>query len=152
VDKLDKEPWEAVKKELLSKGIDEDQCDSLWSFVQLKDSPFALLEKLKNNEKLNTNSKAKEALEDMSILFEYLDILKVHDYMLFDLSLARGLDYYTGLIYEAILTDTDRVGSIAGGGRYDNLVGIFSKKTIPSVGVSIGIERVFNILEENLKV
>jgi histidyl-tRNA synthetase len=70
----------------------------------------------------------------------------------FDLSLARGLDYYTGLIYEAVLTDTDRVGSIAAGGRYDDLLGMFSNKSVPAVGVSIGIERVFNILEEKMKV
>ena len=69
----------------------------------------------------------------------------------FDFSLARGLDYYTGLIYEAVLTDpSNKVGSIAGGGRYDGLVGMFSGKQIPAVGVSIGIERVFAILEEKL--
>ena len=65
---------------------------------------------------------------------------------MFDFSLARGLDYYTGLIYEAVLTGSDR-GSIAGGGRYDGLVGMFSGKNIPAVGVSIGIERIFAILE-----
>jgi histidyl-tRNA synthetase len=78
--------------------------------------------------------------------------MKVIPYMSFDLSLARGLDYYTGLIYEAVLTDSDKFGSIAGGGRYDDLLGMFSSKSIPAVGVSIGIERVFNILEEHLKV
>lgn len=72
------------------------------------------------------------------------------DHIVFDFSLARGLDYYTGLIYEAVLTDTDRLGSIAGGGRYDGLVGMFSGKDIPSIGVSIGIERVFAILEEKI--
>jgi histidyl-tRNA synthetase len=152
VDKLDKEPWEVVKKELLDKGLDEIQTEKLWSYVQLKDSPKVLLEKLKSNENLLTNTKSKEALEDMEILFDYLEIMKITDYMIFDLSLARGLDYYTGIIYEATLTDTDKVGSIAGGGRYDDLLGMFSSKTIPAVGVSIGIERVFNILEENLKV
>jgi len=70
------------------------------------------------------------------------------DNISFDFSLARGLDYYTGLIYECVLTDTDRLGSIAGGGRYDNLIGMFSGKQIPAIGVSIGIERVFSILEE----
>jgi len=70
--------------------------------------------------------------------------------ILFDFSLARGLDYYTGLIYECVFTDTDRVGSIAGGGRYDGLVGMFSGKDIPAVGASIGIERVFAILEEKV--
>jgi histidyl-tRNA synthetase len=152
VDKLDKEPWEVVKKELLDKGLDEIQTEKLWSYVQLKGSPKVLLEKLKSNESLMTNTKSKEALEEMETLFDYLEIMNITDYMLFDLSLARGLDYYTGIIYEAILTDTDKVGSIAGGGRYDDLLGMFSSKTIPAVGVSIGIERVFNILEENLKV
>lgn len=84
-------------------------------------------------------------------MFEYLDAYNCLDRLSFDFSLARGLDYYTGLIYEAVLTDTDRVGSIAGGGRYDGLVGMFSNKPIPAVGVSIGIERVFAILEEKSK-
>jgi histidyl-tRNA synthetase len=87
----------------------------------------------------------------MDTLFEYLDAYNCLDRLSFDFSLARGLDYYTGLIYEAVLTDTDRVGSIAGGGRYDGLVGMFSNKPIPAVGVSIGIERVFAILEEKSK-
>lgn len=152
VDKLDKEPWEVVKKELLGKGIDDSQADKLWSFVQLNDSPFKLLEVLKTNESLNKNDKAKEALDEMQTLFEYLDIMRITDNFIFDLSLARGLDYYTGLIYEAVLTDTDKVGSIAGGGRYDDLLGMFGSKSIPAVGVSIGIERIFNILEEHLKV
>jgi histidyl-tRNA synthetase len=87
----------------------------------------------------------------METLFDYLDAYNCLDSISFDFSLARGLDYYTGLIYEAVLTDTDRVGSIAGGGRYDGLVGMFSNKPIPAVGVSIGIERVFAILEEKSK-
>jgi histidyl-tRNA synthetase len=71
--------------------------------------------------------------------------------ILFDFSLARGLDYYTGLIYEGVLLDEGKVGSIAGGGRYDGLVGMFAGKDIPAIGVSIGIERVFAILEEKSK-
>ena len=88
----------------------------------------------------------------MELLFEYLKNMNCLHRLSFDFSLARGLDYYTGLIYEAVLTDpNNRVGSIAGGGRYDGLVGMFSGKQIPAVGVSIGIERVFAILEEKLK-
>jgi histidyl-tRNA synthetase len=151
VDKLDKEEWATVKKELLEKGINEEQSDKLWSFVQLKDKPKVLLEKLKANNELQSNQKGKTALEEMGILFDYLEILGTDKYCTFDLSLARGLDYYTGLIYETVLTDTDKVGSISGGGRYDNLVGMFSGKQIPAVGVSIGIERIFNILEEKYK-
>ena len=151
VDKLDKEEWTTVKKELIEKGINEEQSEKLWSFVQLKDKPKALLEKLNTNNELLSNKKGKTALEELAILFDYLEILDIDKYCTFDLSLARGLDYYTGLIYETVLTDTDKVGSISGGGRYDDLVGMFSGKQIPAVGVSIGIERIFNILEEKYK-
>ena len=151
VDKLDKEEWATVKKELLEKGITEEQSEKLWNFVQLKDKPKVLLEKLKSNNELLSNQKGKTALDEMDILFDYLEIMDIDKYCTFDLSLARGLDYYTGLIYETVLTDTDKVGSISGGGRFDNLVGMFSGKQIPAVGVSIGIERIFNILEEKYK-
>ena len=151
VDKLDKEEWTTVKKELLEKGITEEQSEKLWNFVQLKDKPKLLLEKLKSNNELLSNQKGKTALDEMDILFDYLEIMDIDKYCTFDLSLARGLDYYTGLIYETVLTDTDKVGSISGGGRFDNLVGMFSGKQIPAVGVSIGIERIFNILEEKYK-
>jgi len=91
---------------------------------------------------------AVEGLNDLKTLFKYLDIYGVTDKVIFDLSLARGLDYYTGVIYEAALTDTDKVGSIAAGGRYDNLVGIFGGENIPAVGFSVGVERIFSILED----
>ena len=151
VDKLDKEEWDNVKKELIEKGITEEQSEKLWSFVQLKDKPKILLEKLKSNLELTSNEKGKTALDELAILFDYLEITGTDKYCTFDLSLARGLDYYTGLIYETVLTDTDKVGSISGGGRYDDLLGMFSGKQIPAVGVSIGIERIFNILEEKYK-
>jgi histidyl-tRNA synthetase len=98
------------------------------------------------------HKEGEETIKEMELLFTYLENMKCLDNLSFDFSLARGLDYYTGLIYEAVLTDPmNRVGSIAGGGRYDGLVGMFSGKQIPSVGVSIGIERIFAILEEKLK-
>ncbi len=87
-----------------------------------------------------------KTIDEMEMLFTFLDAMGSLDNIQFDFSLARGLDYYTGLIYEAVLTGSDR-GSIAGGGRYDGLVGMFSGKNIPAVGVSIGIERIFAILE-----
>jgi histidyl-tRNA synthetase len=152
IDKLDKEPWEAVRDELVKvKGITDEQADKLNTFVILKDKPKVLLEKLKTIKEFLENEKGKKALNEMSILIDYLQILDVEKYCTFDLSLARGLDYYTGLIYETVLTDTDEVGSISGGGRFDNLIGMFSGKQIPAVGVSIGIERIFNILEKHYK-
>jgi histidyl-tRNA synthetase len=153
VDKLDKEDWQTVKKELIEKGVDETQCDKLHVFVQYKDSPRVLLEKLNTDGVLTKSDKGKEALEEMALLIDYLEIMDITKHISFDLSLARGLDYYTGLIFEAILTEGSSLGSIAGGGRYDDLLGMFSNgKTIPAIGGSIGIERVFNILEEKLKV
>ena len=152
IDKLDKEEWEKVRTELIGvKGITEEQADKLKTFVMLKDKPKVLLEKLKTMKEFLENEKGKKALDEMTILIDYLQILDVEKYCTFDLSLARGLDYYTGLIYETVLTDTDEVGSISGGGRFDNLIGMFSGKQIPAVGVSIGIERIFNILEKHYK-
>ena len=152
IDKLDKEPWDKVKTELIEvKGVTEEQAKKLQTFVVLKDKPKDLLDKLMAMKELIENEKGKKALDEMGILIEYLQILKVDKYCTFDLSLARGLDYYTGLIYETVLTDTDEVGSISGGGRFDNLIGMFSGKQIPAVGVSIGIERIFNILEKHYK-
>ena len=85
----------------------------------------------------------------MGILFKYLTDVNCTEGILFDLSLARGLDYYTGIIYEAVLDDSSvGLGSIAGGGRYDELVGMFSNKDLPAVGLSIGIERIFGLLEK----
>jgi len=152
IDKLDKEPWETVKDELINmKGLTEEMCSKLEKFVQYKGQPWEMLQRLKDEKVFAGHEEGEECLREMELLFTYLDSMKVIDKILFDFSLARGLDYYTGVIYEAVLTDTDRVGSISGGGRYDGLIGMFSGKNIPSVGGSIGIERIFNILEEKAK-
>ncbi|CAL1413527.1 unnamed protein product [Linum trigynum] len=87
-------------------------------------------------------------LDELDILFEALDHSKCISKVVFDLSLARGLDYYTGVIYQAVFKGTTQVGSIAAGGRYDNLIGMFGTKQVPAVGVSLGIERVFAIMEQ----
>lgn len=148
IDKLDKEPWEKVKKELINqKGLTEEMTDKLYRFVQFKGKPWDLLNELKSAKVFEGHEVAEKTLEEMELLFTYLEGMGSLDNVLFDFSLARGLDYYTGLIYEVVLTGSDR-GSIAGGGRYDGLVGMFSGKNIPAVGVSVGIERIFAILEK----
>lgn len=90
----------------------------------------------------------------MQLLFKYAQLYNIDTSISFDLSLARGLDYYTGLIYEVVLTDQDiECGSIAAGGRYDGLVGMLadtSKWNVPCVGISLGIERIFTIIEEKM--
>eukprot|EP00357_Protocruzia_adherens_P000405 CAMPEP_0115040514 /NCGR_PEP_ID=MMETSP0216-20121206/44865_1 /TAXON_ID=223996 /ORGANISM="Protocruzia adherens, Strain Boccale" /LENGTH=896 /DNA_ID=CAMNT_0002421751 /DNA_START=185 /DNA_END=2871 /DNA_ORIENTATION=+ len=153
IDKLDKEPWEKVRKELVvDKGVTEEAADIISKFVVLNGECWEMYEKLTKDGLFNESAKGKEALEKMKVLFGYLDALEITPRIRFDLSLARGLDYYTGLIYEAVTLDPDfKVGSIGGGGRYDGLVGMFSGKDIPAVGASIGIERVFTILEEKAK-
>jgi histidyl-tRNA synthetase len=116
-----------------------------------------LIERLMSETDLPKSARAKQGLEEMRLLFKYLEIYRVTDKVSFDLSLARGLDYYTGVIYEAVLIgsgqpgdETVGVGSIAGGGRYDELVGMFAQSrnaNIPCIGFSIGVERIFSILK-----
>jgi len=110
--------------------------------------PLELYERLVNENVFAGSKEGEAALKEMGILFKYLTEVKCTENVLFDLSLARGLDYYTGIIYEAVLDDpSSGMGSIAGGGRYDELVGMFSNKDLPAVGLSIGIERIFGLLE-----
>lgn len=148
VDKLDKSPWEEVRKELVEqKQLDPIVADKIGDYVSKrgKDDLFA---ELKQDETLMKEPSAEQGLQALELLYKYCKIFKVDDKIEIDLSLARGLDYYTGVIYEAVLTNSE-VGSIAGGGRYDNLVGMFDvkKKNVPCVGVSIGVERIFSVLE-----
>ena len=157
VDKLDKASWEEVKAEMIEKGISGEVADRIWKYVQLKATngaeARAMIEKLEADEAIAANKPALEGLADMRKFLDYCDLMSVPDGAVsFDLSLARGLDYYTGIIYEAVLRGTS-VGSIAGGGRYDELVGMFHKKgrSIPCVGISVGIERLFAVVESQRK-
>ncbi|GMH81087.1 hypothetical protein TrVE_jg8634 [Triparma verrucosa] len=152
VDKLDKEPWEVVKIEMIEKGITETVADKIGTFVLQKSekTPFDLLDKLTSSNAFGSHIGASTALEDLRLMFTYLSSMGCLPYLSFDLSLARGLDYYTGCIYEAVSL-SGITGSIGGGGRYDGLAGRFCGEDIPCVGVSVGIERVFTIMEKKLK-
>ena len=187
VDKLDKSPWEEVRREMTEeKGLDGDIADKIGTYVVLKGSR-ELLEKLQADATLTANESANQGLADMELLFGYLTTFQVLDRISFDMSLARGLDYYTGVIYEVITEgsapkttssggqkvqtrapkkeskdkdgDEDRsndpsvgVGSIAAGGRYDELVGMFSgKNNVPCVGISFGVERIFSITKARME-
>lgn len=157
VDKLDKEPWSEVRREMIEdKGLTPQQADAVGTFVQLRTDvgqPRQLLARLTGADSpFGSHAGAAAALAEMGTLFDYLEAMDCMQFFSFDMSLARGLDYYTGAIYEAVLVDSGvNVGSIGGGGRYDNLVGMFSGKVIPAVGVSVGIERIFAILEERTR-
>ncbi|KAF8054669.1 hypothetical protein N665_1321s0015 [Sinapis alba] len=152
IDKLDKQSFEQVKKEMVEeKGLSAEIADRIGSFVKEQGAPMELLTKLREEgSEFLGNKSAKEALDELSIMFEALERSKCSHRVVFDLSLARGLDYYTGVIFEAVCIGAE-VGSIAAGGRYDNLIGMFGKEQVPAVGMSLGIERVFNILEKKQK-
>lgn len=165
VDKLDKAPWSEVKQEMVEvKGIPEEVADRIGGYVQQAGPIAEMLEKLKADETLAANAEVQAGINDLSLLSTYLQAMGAADKISFDLSLARGLDYYTGVIYECIVNagaaskapakkskkgedPSSLVGSIGAGGRYDNLVGVFGKRTIPCVGISFGVDRIFTILK-----
>ena len=188
VDKLDKTPWEEVKKEMVSeKGLDPDVADRIWEFVQRKGGR-EVTQELRKDERVTSNERLIQGLEEMDLLFSYLEAFNILDHVEFNLSLARGLDYYTGVIYEVVTEgsappfstaavaagaknykhakrekttefEEDRsndpsvgVGSVAAGGRYDELVGMFSGKAqIPCVGISFGVDRIFSIAKARME-
>jgi histidyl-tRNA synthetase len=163
IDKLDKLDWKDVKKEMVEeKGLSEETAEEIGKLVDMKGEPMAILEKLeREGSPFLENAGSKSALKELGTLFHYLQNANCLHRISFDLSLARGLDYYTGVIYEAVFKGSTsssseagqvtQFGSIAAGGRYDNLVGMFSKQPVPAVGVSLGIERVFAIMEQQLQ-
>ncbi|KAH7316642.1 histidyl-tRNA synthetase-like protein [Stachybotrys elegans] len=156
VDKLDKAPWAEVKKEMVEeKGLDEAVADKIGEYVKHSGGP-ELIELLRKDTEAMANENVEAGLKEMSLLFDYLKAYDITSKVSFDLSLARGLDYYTGLIYEVVTKlppdakahdEESRIGSIAAGGRYDNLVGMFGKRQIPCVGISFGVDRIFTILK-----
>lgn len=148
IDKLDKEPWEDVKKELVTvKSIPEDTADRIGKYCNQAGAPYEMLKILREDSSLSSNETACASLDAMEKLFEYLDAYGVLDKMSFDLTLARGLDYYTGVIFEAIIEkNKTKVGSIGAGGRYDDLVGGFKGQKVPCVGCSLGVERIMTFM------
>ncbi|KAL3803901.1 hypothetical protein ACHAW5_010671 [Stephanodiscus triporus] len=158
VDKLDKEPWGEVRREMVDeKGLAGDVADRIGEFVVLKGEPWEMYNSLMDAKKFGDHKGALDAMEDLRICFDYLDAMDKLRFISFDLSLARGLDYYTGVIYEAVcMNGNTQVGSIGGGGRYDNLVSMFQEagKVTPCVGVSVGIELASageNLMRERMK-
>uniref|UniRef100_A0A8D3DIW7 histidine--tRNA ligase n=1 Tax=Scophthalmus maximus TaxID=52904 RepID=A0A8D3DIW7_SCOMX len=120
VDKLDKMAWEDVKMEMVKeKGLSEEVADQIGEYVSMQGG-MDLAERLLQDQKMLQSKQACAGLSDIKLLFSYLQLFQVTDKVVFDLSLARGLDYYTGIIYEGVLTQAGEsvsVGSVAGGGR-----------------------------------
>uniref|UniRef100_A0A8C6CT83 histidine--tRNA ligase n=1 Tax=Moschus moschiferus TaxID=68415 RepID=A0A8C6CT83_MOSMO len=160
-DFLIKISWKDVRHEMVvKKGLAPEVADQIGDYVQCHGG-ISLVEQMFQDPRLSQNKQVLEGLGDLKLLFEYLTLFGVAEKVSFDLSLARGLDYYTGVIYEAVLLQTPvhakeeplNVGSVAAGGRYDGLVGMFDPRghKVPCVGLSIGVERIFSILEQRMK-
>lgn len=142
IDKLDKIGVDKVKIELENRGIDQDAIQVLGNLLSADNKVDVLKDILKDNEM------GQKGLEELDYIFDKIEILGLKTAKLeFDPTLARGLNYYTGAIFE-VLADDVQIGSICGGGRYDDLTGIFGLKNISGVGISFGAARIYDVMEE----
>ena len=138
VDKLDKIGLEGVRRELDKLGLEENKILKIIELLNLRGNPEELISLI--SRKYQGNKDVESALDHLS---QILDLVNTPGFVELDLSLVRGLDYYTGPIVEVVL-DKPRIGSVAGGGRYDNLIQLFLGKQMPATGVSVGIERIID--------
>lgn len=144
IDKLDKIGWDGVEEELRSKGIGEEAISRLKPILGLSGSNEEKLEKFADL--FGESEVGRKGVEELTYILDKLRHCKLQNEVRLDLSLARGLDYYTGTIFEVKALDTP-MGSITGGGRYDNLTGVFGQSGMSGVGISFGAERIFDVLE-----
>lgn len=143
IDKLDKVAWSEVAAELASKKIDTTAIQKL----------HQLLSKEINLQQLKTElaeiAIAQEGIAELEEILRYLEVLGIpNQYYTFDISLARGLDYYTGPIFETKLPKHPHIGSLNGGGRYNGLIASFGGRDLPAVGTSLGLDRIFTAMQQ----
>jgi len=149
IDKLGKIGKDGVKEELKKIGMPEKQIEELLKIISIEGK---YEEVLKEGEKLlKNNSKGKEGIEELKQIYEFSKIYGIAELLVLDFSLARGLDYYTGPIFE-IEVKKEKIGSLAGGGRYDKLIELYGGKPTPATGISLGIERIMEILKKEKKI
>lgn len=147
LDKLDKIGEDGVKKEMQEKGITATAIENLQPLFDFKGSNTSKLESLKTM--LATSEQGLKGVEELSFILTATDSLGLKSANLdLDVTLARGLNYYTGAIIEVAAPNTVKIGSICGGGRYDDLTGIFGLKDVSGVGISFGLDRIYLVLEE----
>ena len=147
IDKLEKIGLDSVKEELKDLEIQQDDINKIINFVLINGSANQKIEKLK---KLSIDNKQfKDGVNELDFVIKNLQSMNVdsNNYDI-DLTIARGLDYYTGTVYETKLKDYPSIGSVCSGGRYDNLASYYTDKKLPGVGISIGLTRLFYQLKE----
>jgi histidyl-tRNA synthetase len=144
IDKLDKIGLEKVKEELAAKGLTPAQISTIETYLSIEGNNS---EKLTQLAALIGNTEAgQKGMEEIKEVLEHEQLAAVHCQL--DLTLARGLNYYTGIIFEAKAPAQVKMGSIGGGGRYDDLTGLFGVPDIPGVGISFGVDRIYDVMEE----
>ena len=147
IDKIEKIGKEKVISEFEELGITKNNIDSILSFIEIDGTTDEKIEKL---EKLNiSNEIFIKGIEELKEIIKYIRFFNIpEEYFKIDLTIARGLDYYTGTVYETFLDEYKTIGSICSGGRYENLAEYYTDKKLPGVGISIGLTRLFYQLNE----
>jgi len=145
IDKLDKIGLENVNKELILKGLSQEMIDKIQPIINLRGSNESKIEVLSSL--FESVEIGKKGVDEMKAVFNYVKAMGIDCNLELDLTLARGLNYYTGAIFE-VKADEAAMGSISGGGRYDDLTGIFGLKDMSGVGISFGADRIYDVLNE----
>lgn len=143
IDKLEKIGLENVKAELLERGLSQEAVDRLQPILELSGDNRGKLDRLR--EVLAASETGQKGIAEMETIFGYVERLGIDLQVELDLSLARGLNYYTGAIFEVKALDY-AIGSICGGGRYDDLTGIFGMPNLSGVGISFGADRIYDVM------
>lgn len=147
IDKIDKIGVDNVKEELAKVGMSAENIDKLISFIEIDGTKEEIIEALKNLD--CDNEDFIKGVEELETVVKYMRAYGVEDdYFKINLKIARGLDYYTGTVYETFLDDHRELGSVSSGGRYDNLAGYYTTNLMPGVGMSIGLTRLFSKMQE----
>ena len=144
IDKLDKVGIDGVKKELQQRELTKEQINIIERYLNVNGSNEEKLEQIKSL--LGENAAGEKGTEELEFISNFI-LTTHHSLLTFDFTLARGLNYYTGIIYE-IKAKNVQMGSIGGGGRYDDLTGLFGVPNLPGVGISFGVDRIYDVMEE----
>ena len=147
LDSMEKIGKEKTKVALKDIGLDDSQIEQIFDFYKLNEKENKeIIESLKNSD--ISSDTFKQGVEELETVMDEINILGISSSVKIDLTVARGLDYYTGTVYETILNKYPEIGSVCSGGRYDDLAGCFSNQKFPGVGISIGLTRLFDQLKD----
>ena len=147
VDKLEKIGGDKVRELLMEAGVSEEKAGEILRFIGIRGKNSQVLKALESYR--GKDELFDQGLEELGTVVKYLGAFGVpEENFAVDLTIARGLDYYTGTVYETMMTDHPEIGSICSGGRYDNLAEYYTNKQLPGVGISIGLTRLFYVLQE----